>query len=298
MHKTIYKISNGTLSAEIGSFGAQLCSLKDVNGKEYIWEANPDIWPKSAPIMFPICGGLKEDAFYHGGKRYDLPKHGFGCSYDYTLVEQTDSSVALKIVSTDETRAMYPFDFEFIVKFELIGGSLKVTYTTVNTGTEALYHAPGGHEGYALPEGIEEYDVVFDEYENLERTEAVLKERLSAHYDREIGAGATLYGTHKDDVEVLLNGKPARSFCSQGQQRSLALALKIAEGELCKRDCGEYPVLLFDDVLSELDRGRRDYLLRHIKGKQVIMTTCEGEGLTAEHLITVKNGTYEMAEQR
>ncbi len=170
MHKTIYKISNGTLSAEIGSFGAQLCSLKDVNGKEYIWEANPDIWPKSAPIMFPICGGLKEDAFYHGGKRYDLPKHGFGCSYDYTLVEQTDSAVALKIVSTDETRAMYPFDFEFIVKFELIGGSLKVTYTTINTGTEALYHAPGGHEGYALPEGIEEYDVVFDEYENLMRS--------------------------------------------------------------------------------------------------------------------------------
>lgn len=136
----------------------------------------------------------------------------------------------------------------------------------------------------------------FDEYETLERTEAVLKERLSAHYDREIGAGTTLFGTHKDDIEVLLNGKPARSFCSQGQQRSLALALKIAEGELCKRDCGEYPVLLFDDVLSELDRGRRDYLLRHIKGKQVIMTTCEGEGLGAEHLITVKNGTYEIAE--
>ena len=138
----------------------------------------------------------------------------------------------------------------------------------------------------------------YNEYENLEKTEAVLKERLSAHHERELGAGATLYGTHKDDVEVLLNGKPARSFCSQGQQRSLALALKIAEGELCKRDCGEYPVLLFDDVLSELDRGRREYLLRHIKGKQVIMTTCEGEGLTAEHLITVKNGTYDMAEQR
>ena len=170
MNELRYKISNGTLTAEISAFGAQLRSLKDKNGKEYMWEANPDIWPKSAPIMFPICGGLKEDAFYHNGKRYDLPKHGFGCSYDYILVSHTDTAVSLKIVSTDETRAMYPFEFEFIVTFELIGESLKVTYTTVNTGTEALYHAPGGHEGYALPEGIEEYDVVFDEYENLMRS--------------------------------------------------------------------------------------------------------------------------------
>ena len=165
-----YKISNGELTAEVTAFGAQLSSLKDKNGKEYMWEANPDIWPKSAPIMFPICGGLKEDAFFHNGKRYELAKHGFGCSYDYTLVENTDTILVLKIVSTEETKAMYPFDFEFFVKFELKGGILEITYTTVNTGKEPLYHAPGAHEGYALPEGLEEYDVVFDKDEHLMRT--------------------------------------------------------------------------------------------------------------------------------
>lgn len=136
----------------------------------------------------------------------------------------------------------------------------------------------------------------FDGYEDLSKTEEMLYQKLSQNHERELGAGATLWGTHKDDVEVLLNGHAARSFCSQGQQRSLALALKIAEGELCKIDCGEYPVLLFDDVLSELDRGRREYLLKHIKGKQVIMTTCEKEGFDADHLIVVKNGTYRKAE--
>ncbi len=134
------------------------------------------------------------------------------------------------------------------------------------------------------------------DYEDLAATEKRLFQKLSENTEREIAAGSTLWGIHKDDIEVTLNGKSARSFCSQGQQRSLALALKIAEGELCKKDSGEYPVFLFDDVLSELDRGRREYLLRHARGKQVIMTTCEKEGLEADHLIIVKNGSYEKIE--
>ncbi len=136
----------------------------------------------------------------------------------------------------------------------------------------------------------------YNDYENLEKTEELLLKKLTENHIREIAAGTTLWGIHKDDIEVLLNGRSARSFCSQGQQRSLALSLKIAEGELCKQDSGEYPVFLFDDVLSELDRSRREYLLHHALGKQVIMTTCEKEGLEADHLILVKNGTYERIE--
>lgn len=130
------------------------------------------------------------------------------------------------------------------------------------------------------------------DYEDEAAVRAHLYRRLCENHERELGAGATLYGIHKDDMEVTLNGRSARSFCSQGQQRSLALALKIAEGEICLEECGEYPVLLLDDVLSELDRGRREYLLQHIKGKQVIITTCEKEGMLAENRILVKNGTY------
>lgn len=141
-----------------------------------------------------------------------------------------------------------------------------------------VYHGCGGKE--------------LDTYEDVAKTEAVLYKRLCENHEREIGAGATLYGIHKDDLEVYLNGRAARIYCSQGQQRSLALALKIAEGELCREDCGEYPVLLFDDVLSELDENRRAYLLNKIKGKQVILTTCEKEEFNATHRIFVKGGTY------
>ena len=122
---------------------------------------------------------------------------------------------------------------------------------------------------------------------------------LASAHDREIFVGSTLWGIHKDDIEIKINGKNARSFASQGQQRSLALALKLAEGEICKEEFGDYPVFLFDDVLSELDDTRRDYMIRFAKGKQVIITTCEMkvvEGLAADKKILVVNGTYKEME--
>ena len=122
---------------------------------------------------------------------------------------------------------------------------------------------------------------------------------LASAHDREIFVGSTLWGIHKDDIEIKINGKNARSFASQGQQRSLALALKLAEGEICKEEFGDYPVFLFDDVLSELDDTRRDYMIRFAKGKQVIITTCEMkvvEDLDADKKILVVNGTYKEME--
>ncbi len=120
-------------------------------------------------------------------------------------------------------------------------------------------------------------------------------ELLSGSHDREIGAGSTLYGIHRDDIEIELNSKSARFYASQGQQRSLALALKLAEGEICREECGEYPVFLFDDVLSELDAGRKKYLTSKILNKQVIMTTCESDALSdveGAKIIRVLDGRY------
>lgn len=136
------------------------------------------------------------------------------------------------------------------------------------------------------------------DYEDVAATEAYLYKRLCENHDREIGAGATLYGIHKDDLEVMLNGREARIYASQGQQRSLALALKLAEGELCREDCGEYPVFLFDDVLSELDAARREYLLHKIAGKQVILTTCEKIEEKTDHLILVEKGMFREVSPR
>ena len=127
-------------------------------------------------------------------------------------------------------------------------------------------------------------------------TKAKYMKMLSENHDREIGAGTTLWGIHKDDITINLNDHPARVFASQGQQRSIALAMKLSEGEICREDRGEYPVFLLDDVLSELDAGRRSYLINEIKGRQVIMTTCETLpemfDCGSSKVIQVKQGKY------
>ena len=133
--------------------------------------------------------------------------------------------------------------------------------------------------------------------ENLAKIEERYLALLSSHHEREIGAGGTLYGIHRDDIRITLNGRPARLYASQGQQRSLALAMKLAEGWVSAyENSGDMPVFLFDDVLSELDSHRRAYLVGEMKGRQVIMTACDPAtayfGQENAHMIEVKNGQY------
>lgn len=124
-------------------------------------------------------------------------------------------------------------------------------------------------------------------------------EKYSTSLDREIAAGCSLFGIHRDDMEIEVNGKPARVFCSQGQQRSVVLSLKMAEGEVSHAETGEYPVFLFDDVLSELDEGRRSFLLAGAGRRQIIITSCERGALggIAANEIYVEGGCYDPAHR-
>lgn len=116
---------------------------------------------------------------------------------------------------------------------------------------------------------------------------------LRDNLEREYKNGATLFGIHKDDLKIELNGRDARFYSSQGQSRSLALAMKMAEGEISREYTGEYPVFLFDDVLSELDENRRKFILSKIEKRQVIITSCEPldfKELEGTHFVEIKNG--------
>ena len=135
-----------------------------------------------------------------------------------------------------------------------------------------------------------------ESYADVDFTEKRYFELLMSSHDREIAQGATLYGIHKDDLDILLNGRSARIYGSQGQQRSLSITMKLAEGEICRTDCGEFPVFLLDDVLSELDGRRRAFLQSEMQERQVIMTTCEEiERTKGVNVIEVKNGEFSKA---
>ena len=107
---------------------------------------------------------------------------------------------------------------------------------------------------------------------------AIFEELLrhqQSHREAELSARQCLSGPHKDDLVVEINGKSARQFASQGQTRTAALSLKLACRELFREDTGEWPVLLLDDVLSELDEKRQSFVLERISGGQILITCCE-----------------------
>ena len=124
-------------------------------------------------------------------------------------------------------------------------------------------------------------DIMSDDPSSLDELpdKNVIKEKykkiFSENISRERLAGVTLFGPHRDDVLIKINEKEARVFASQGQQRSIVLALKMSEGEVCKELFSEYPVFLFDDVLSELDERRQSFVLSGVSDRQIIITSCE-----------------------
>ena len=121
------------------------------------------------------------------------------------------------------------------------------------------------------------YDCGFEieDLKNKENIKSSFENELKKSLPREKKFGMSLVGPHRDDFKILLNGKEAKLYASQGQQRTIALAIKMSEVELIKDDMGETPVLLLDDVLSELDVNRREYVLNKIKDIQVIITCTE-----------------------
>ncbi len=139
----------------------------------------------------------------------------------------------------------------------------------------------------------------------LEYQGALTKEEYEANARRlflaEQYRKTTLYGAHRDDFCVQINDKSAKDYASQGQQRSVALALKLAEGELLYQKEKEYPVFLLDDIFSELDEGRKRYIMQGLQDRQVILTTCD-ESVTKlwedATVYSVENGVFTQTQTK
>ena len=165
----IIRISNNILTAGISTFGAELVSLKK-DGFENIWDGNPEFWSGHAPILFPICGRMRDNKYIYNGKEYPMNGHGFARRSEFVLEEKSETSATFLLKSNDETRAVYPFCFEFRARFTIEENTLKTEYITTNTGTNTMYFSVGSHEAYCCPEGIEEYSLIFDAEEDLENS--------------------------------------------------------------------------------------------------------------------------------
>ena len=139
----------------------------------------------------------------------------------------------------------------------------------------AKYHGEfsGGAEEFCLQ--YKTVSTVKDPFASVAQLTSDLMDHQASHYRAELESGQCLTGPHKDDFTVTLSGIDLKAYGSQGQTRTAAISLKLAQRELMAREWGEEPVLLLDDVLSELDQGRQDFILNQIVSGQVFITCCE-----------------------
>ena len=146
----IISISSNSLTASIDTMGAQLMSLRKGDA-EYLWQGDPNWWPRRAPILFPIVGVLKDSKAESAEGTITLARHGLARLNQFEVVEQSASSVTLKLQSTEETRKSYPYDFELKLIFSVAGDTLTQTYEVTNPANVVLPFTLGAHPAFNIP---------------------------------------------------------------------------------------------------------------------------------------------------
>lgn len=147
----IYTMENEKMSVTIADHGAELVSLYDrENQRELMWQADPAYWNRHAPILFPNVGKYYGGSFTYEGKEYPEGQHGFARDMDFKRVEGNGDLVKHRLVSSEETRARYPFDFQLDVTHLLNGNRLTVRWTVVNQGDKTMYFTIGGHPAFRV----------------------------------------------------------------------------------------------------------------------------------------------------
>lgn len=148
----VHTIQNGRLTVQIKDAGAELCSVKDAAGKEYLFDANPAYWGRSAPVLFPFVGSLKNKEFLYEGKRYPMGQHGFARDMDFSLVRQTQDEIWFRLESDAETLSRYPLPFVLTIGYRLEENAVRVLWEVENPSQEKpLYFSIGAHPAFLCP---------------------------------------------------------------------------------------------------------------------------------------------------
>lgn len=160
------QLQSEQLAVSINSFGAEMCSVKNPEGLEFIWQANKEIWPRHAPVLFPIVGKLKDNTFVYKTRSYELAQHGFARDSEFELLNATNDSCTFQLVSDKGSKKKYPFDFVFQINYTLVKNKLIVLYTVFNHSSETIFFSVGAHPGFKCPlleeESFEDYYLEFD----------------------------------------------------------------------------------------------------------------------------------------
>jgi galactose mutarotase-like enzyme len=144
-------LSSRTLQVRVSPRGAELKSVRDRKGREWLWQGDPRSWPRQAPVLFPVIGRCRNGVVRYQGRSYPMTIHGFAPNAVFQVQAQSAEMCVLRLVADENTRATLPFSFQLDVRFELRGETLTQEATVTNLGVEDLPSSVGFHPGFSWP---------------------------------------------------------------------------------------------------------------------------------------------------
>ena len=145
-------LTSDLLTISIATHGAELCSIIDRSGREYLWQADPRYWKRHSPILFPIVGSVRDGHFTIDGRQYSMSQHGFARDSDFTPLGSTGDEAWYELTSSDTTLAAYPYKFRLQVGYRLTGETVTVIWRVTNTDDRDIYFQIGAHPAFYYPD--------------------------------------------------------------------------------------------------------------------------------------------------
>ena len=157
----LFQISNEKITIQADSMGAELKSLKDIaSGREYMWNADPQYWKRTSPVLFPLVGGLKGGVYRLENREYPMGQHGFARDMEFKLKSQVANEIWFLLESNEETLGKYPYPFLLELGYELAGKTVIVKWKVKNPAGKRMFFSIGGHPAFLCPieEGTRQTD--------------------------------------------------------------------------------------------------------------------------------------------
>lgn len=145
------QIKNDKLTLTISEHGAEMQSIKDAKGEEYLWDGDPQYWNRHSPILFPIVCGLWKDTYRTEGKEYHLGRHGFARDTDFKLISKGNDRITFALTDSEATLKDYPYHFNLAISYRLEGNKIHVIWHVENTDNKTIYFQIGGHPAFLVP---------------------------------------------------------------------------------------------------------------------------------------------------
>jgi len=188
-------IQNEKIRVLISPVAAELKSIKDSTGTEYLWQGDPKYWPGQAINLFPYIGRLTEGCYQYNGKQYDMTIHGFLPKTKMSVEAASSDSVCYILNESRDTLKIYPFPFELRINYALEDCTINVFFEVLNTGDQCMYFGIGGHPGFCVPleSGLDFEDYYLEFAEKCEPTR--------------IGMSAACFPNDTDSLYSLKDGK-------------------------------------------------------------------------------------------